>query len=306
MAEFAGNWLTTEGGALLLRQADRKLGLLRRVARCFTDYRQPECVEHRLEEMLAQRIYGLALGYEDWNDHELLRQDPLLGCWPESAISESARREKYSEPAGIAARRFPRSRALQHKIAHSPAAIIDELLVTLFLESHRKARDPSLWIWMPRTRPAWEAGSAFLPWLLQPLLLSAAVHFLWPPTVVCSVAAFEPRYQCREPRGGATDGRQWPPTQIILRAEFGFCREERMAWCEKHAVDYVFGFARNQRLRRKIAKEMRHAKKEQQRTGDPHACSASSSTRRTRPGAGAGGSSPKRNSSPARRIRATW
>ena len=66
-------------GALLLRQADRKLGLLRRVARCFTDYRRPECIEHRLEEMLAQRIYGLALGYEDWNDHELLRQDPLLG-----------------------------------------------------------------------------------------------------------------------------------------------------------------------------------------------------------------------------------
>ncbi len=67
------------GGALLLRQADRKRGLLRRVARCFTDYRRPECIEHRLEEMLAQRIYGLALGYEDWNDHELLRQDPLLG-----------------------------------------------------------------------------------------------------------------------------------------------------------------------------------------------------------------------------------
>ena len=70
--------LSTEGGSLLLRQADRKIGLLRRVARCFTDYRQPERIEHRLEEMLAQRIYGLALGYEDLNDHEQLRQDPLL------------------------------------------------------------------------------------------------------------------------------------------------------------------------------------------------------------------------------------
>jgi hypothetical protein len=61
----------------------------------------------------------------------------------------------------------------------------------------------------------------------------------------------------------------WPHTQIILRADSGFCREELMAWCEKHAVDYVFGFARNPRLRRKIAQEMRQAKKEQQRTGEP-------------------------------------
>src|SRR2546430_3015344 len=79
VAQFAGDWLTTEGGSLLLRQADRKISLLRRVAGCFRDYRQPERIEHRLEEMLAQRIYGLALGYEDLNDHEQLRQDPLLG-----------------------------------------------------------------------------------------------------------------------------------------------------------------------------------------------------------------------------------
>src|SRR5437879_11726568 len=79
VAQFAGDWLTTDGGSLLLRQADRKIGLLRRVAGCFTDYRQPERIEHRLEEMLAQRIYGLALGYEDLNDHEQLRQEPLVG-----------------------------------------------------------------------------------------------------------------------------------------------------------------------------------------------------------------------------------
>jgi hypothetical protein len=85
-AQFAGDWLSTEGGSLLLRQVDRKMGLLRRVATCFTDYRQPDRIEHRLEEMLAQRIYGLALGYEDLNDHEQLRQDPLLGCWPAKKI----------------------------------------------------------------------------------------------------------------------------------------------------------------------------------------------------------------------------
>ncbi len=81
VAQFAGDWLTTEGGSLLLRQADRKIGLLRRVAGCFADYRQPARIEHRLEEMLAQRIYGLALGYEDLNDHEQLRQDPGREIW---------------------------------------------------------------------------------------------------------------------------------------------------------------------------------------------------------------------------------
>src|SRR5260370_3197268 len=79
VAQFEGSWLTTEGGALLLRQADRKIGLLRRVAPCFTDYRQPERIEHPLAEILAQLIYVLVLGYEDLNDHEQLRQNPLRG-----------------------------------------------------------------------------------------------------------------------------------------------------------------------------------------------------------------------------------
>jgi len=79
VAEFSGARLTTEGGSLLLRQADRKIGLLRRIAACFTDYRQPERIEHRLEEMLAQRIYGLALGYEDLNDHEQTAAGSAVG-----------------------------------------------------------------------------------------------------------------------------------------------------------------------------------------------------------------------------------
>jgi Transposase DDE domain group 1 len=79
VANFDRAQMTTEGGALLLREADRKIGLLKRVAGCFTDTRDPQRIEHGLSEMLAQRIYGLALGYEDLNDHEELRRDPLLG-----------------------------------------------------------------------------------------------------------------------------------------------------------------------------------------------------------------------------------
>ncbi len=79
VAEFSGKRLTTEGGALLLRAADRRIGLLRRVVTCFSDARDPQRIDHELSEMLAQRLYGLALGYEDLNDHEELRSDPLLG-----------------------------------------------------------------------------------------------------------------------------------------------------------------------------------------------------------------------------------
>src|SRR5215475_11748571 len=132
VAQFEGSWLTTEGGSLLLRQADRKIDLLRRVAGCFSDYRHPERITHRLEEMLAQRIYGLALGYEDLNDHEQLRQDPLLGVLAgkrelsEPLAGKSTLNRLELTPAGSPwAERY-------NKIAYAPEAI-DALLVTLFL-----------------------------------------------------------------------------------------------------------------------------------------------------------------------------
>ena len=91
---FDGSWLTTDGGGLLLRQTDRQIGLFERVGGCFTDHRQPERVEHELSALLAQRIYGLALGYEDLNDHEELRHDQLLGVL-------AGQREIEAPPPGL-------------------------------------------------------------------------------------------------------------------------------------------------------------------------------------------------------------
>jgi hypothetical protein len=98
VAQFDGARMTTNGGSLLLRQVDRKIQLLKRVARCFRDGRDPRRVEHALEEMLAQRIYGLALGYEDLNDHEELRHDPLLAVLAD--VSTPIRTLWYSRDAG--------------------------------------------------------------------------------------------------------------------------------------------------------------------------------------------------------------
>ena len=143
VAEFSGAPLTTEGGSLLLRQADRKIGLLRRAAACFTDCRQQERIEHRLEEMLAQRIYGLALGYEDLNDHEQLRQDPLLAVLAgkkdlgEPLAGKSTLNRLELTPVGSpVAERY-------HKISYCAEAI---------WKRTRAHRARSCWTWTPPTR----------------------------------------------------------------------------------------------------------------------------------------------------------
>ena len=310
VAQFEGSWLTTEGGSLLLRQADRKIGLLRRVAGCFTDYRQPERIEHRLEEMLAQRIYGLALGYEDLNDHEQLRQDPLLGVLAgkrdlsEPLAGKSTLNRLELTPAGSpAAQRY-------NKIAYSPEAI-DELLVTLFLESHRKApRSIVLDLDATDTPLHGKQEARFFHgyynhYCYLPLYIFCGDQLLCarlrPSNIDASAGSLE------EVQRIVTQIRKaWPHTQIILRADSGFCREELMAWCEQHAVDYLFGFARNKRLRRKIAKEMRQAKKEQQRTGEPARLFTEFFYQTRKTWSRSRRVIAKAEQSPARRIRVTW
>jgi Transposase DDE domain group 1 len=273
VAQFEGSWLSTKGGSLLLRQADRKIGLMRRIVGCFTDYRQPERIEHRLEEMLAQRIYGLALGYEDLNDHEQLRQDPLLGVLAgkrdlrEPLAGKSTLNRLELTPAGSpAAERY-------NKITYSPEAI-DQLLVTLFLESYRKApRSIVLDLDATDTPLHGKQEGRFFHgyynhYCYLPLYIFCGDQLLCarlrPSNIDASAGSLQ-----EVQRIVAQIRESWPNTQIILRADSGFCREELMAWCEQHGVDYVFGFARNRRLRRKIAKQMRQAQKEQQSTGQP-------------------------------------
>jgi hypothetical protein len=273
VAQFAGDWLTTEGGSLLLRQADRKIGLLRRVAGCFRDYRQPERIEHRLEEMLAQRIYGLALGYEDLNDHEQLRQDPLLGVLAgkrdlgEPLAGKSTLNRLELTPLGSpAAERY-------NKISYSAAAL-DELLVDLFLEAHSRApREIVLDLDATDTPLHGRQEARFFHgyyghYCYLPLYVFCGDHLLCarlrPSNLDASAGSLEEVQRIvRQIRA------RWPKTHIILRADSGFCREELLAWCENNDVGYVFGFARNQRLRRIIGRAMQEAKQEHRRTGKP-------------------------------------
>ena len=273
VGQFDGARMTTDGGALLLRQADRKIGLLRRVVGCFTDGRDPERVEHSLAEMLGQRIFALALGYEDLNDHEELRRDPLLALLAGKrtlaeplAGKSTLNRMELTPGDSLAAQRY-------HKITYSPEAL-DELLVEIFLEAHPQApAEIVLDLDATDTPLHGEQEARFFHgyyghYCYLPLYVFCGDHLL--------CARLRPSNQ--DASAGSVEElerivvqirRRWKTTRIIVRADSGFCREELMAWCEAHQVDYVLGLARNERLRKKIARQLRQAKQQHQQTGKP-------------------------------------
>jgi hypothetical protein len=270
-ASFDGGTLTTDGGALLLRQADQRIDLLKRLAGCFTDCRRADRVEHPLGEMLAQRIYGLALGYEDLNDHEQLRHDPLMAVLAgkkkigQQLAGKSTLNRLELSPAGDA------QKERYSKISYSVEAI-DELLVTVFQESQARA---------PR-RIVLDLDATDVPlhgqqekrffhgyynhYCYLPLYIFCGDHLLRarlrPANIDGSAGSLD------EVKAVVAQIRErWPKTQIILRADSGFCRDELMSWCEANGVDYVIGFARNDRLRARIEPQMQEAQAEHARTG---------------------------------------
>jgi DDE family transposase len=272
VAAFEGGQLTTEGGALLLRATDRKIGLLKRVVAGFTDARDPERIEHTLEELLAQRLYGLALGYEDLNDHEELRRDPLLALLSgKRAIEEPLAGKSTLNRLELTPTGSPCTERY-HKISYAGEAL-DALLVDIFLEAHRKPpREMVLDLDVTDTPLHGEQEGRFFHgyynhYCYLPLYIFCGHHLLCarlrPSNQDASAGSLlEVERIVRQIR------RRWPKVRILLRADSGFCREELMAWCENNAVDYVFGLARNERLRRKIARPLRQAKREHQRTGN--------------------------------------
>jgi hypothetical protein len=266
-AGFTAGQVSSDGGSPLLREVDRKINLLGRLASCFIDGRSPLLVKHRLSEMLAQRIYGLALGYEDLNDHEQLRSDPLLALL-------SGKRELDEPLAGKSTlnRLELTGRSLRyHKISYS-AESMDRLLTDLYLESHAAppaqivldldATDIPLYGHQPeRFFHGYYDGYCYLP-----LYIFAGDQLL------CARL----RAANQDAAAGAVEEvsrivtqvrRRWPKTRIVLRADSGFCREELMAWCERNHVGYAFGLARNQRLSKIIGAQMRQARLLHQTTG---------------------------------------
>jgi len=268
-AGFSAGQVSTDGGALLLREADRRINLLGRLAGCFSDGRAPLLVKHQLPEMLAQRIYGLALGYQDLNDHEQLRNDPLLALL-------SGKRELEEPLAGkstLNRLELPGRSGRYHKIGYSAEAL-DRLLADLYLESQAT----------PPTEIVLDLDATDIPvyghqperffhgyydsYCYLPLYIFAGDQLLCvrlrPSNQDASAGSVE------EVTRIVTQVRQrWPEVKIVLRADSGFCREELMAWCKPNKVDYAFGLARNKRLGKIVGAQMHQARMQHQTTGKP-------------------------------------
>jgi len=270
VARFDGGTISSDGGAVLLRQTDRRLNLLPRLAECFLDGRNQEQIEHSILEMLSQRIYGLALGYEDLNDHEQLRSDPMFGVLAgreegSQALAGKSTLNRMELGAGTPDR--------YKKITFWKEAI-DELLVKIFLESQATIPEQIVLDVDTTDLPLHgkQEGRFFHgyydDYCYLPLYIFCGEH------VLCARlresnhdAAFGSLAEIR--RIVVQIRAAWPEVKIILRGDSGFCRNELMSWCESNGVDYVFGLARNQRLRKIIGGQMWEATQQWEATGKP-------------------------------------
>ena len=276
VAGFDGGNITSNAGALLLGQVDRGLGLVRRFADCFIDRRDPRYVEHQVETLVGQRIFGLALGYEDLNDHDELRKDPTFAvlagklspvlrtdCEPLAGKSTLNRLEHT-----------PRRHASKYHKIDCDDAQVDALLVDLFLEAHERApREIVLDLDNTDIPLHGEQEGRFFhgyynEYCYLPLYVFCGRHLLLARQRRANVAGSDGAVE-EIARIVAQIRQEWPRVRIILRADSGFCNDELMGWCEANRVDYVFGLARNRRLEAALVDQLAEAKRLCAASGQP-------------------------------------
>jgi hypothetical protein len=283
VAAFNGGKVTSDAGGLLLREVEAKFGFIAQFARCFTDYRDPEAVEHTLPELLKQRIFGLCLGYDDLNDHDQLRHDPLLAVLVGKKDPLGADRHGRNKGKALAGKstlnrleltpvRANADSRYKKIVAHldtmqqyfaemfiqqyvvPPARIVLDVDATDFaLHGHQLGRffhgyyDEHCYL------PLYIFCADFpLLALLRPANLDEPVGLL---KHLKRIVAYLRQH--------------WPNVQITVRGDSGFCREHLMRWCEENRVDFLFGLAKNTRLKRILGGEMHQAKEQFAATNEP-------------------------------------
>ena len=284
VAHFDGGNICSDAGGLLLQQTERISGIIKKFAVCFTDHRDGDLIEHTVEELVAQRIYALALGYEDLNDHDELRNDPLLavlvGKNDPTGKDRLRDRDKGKALAGkstlnrleltpVAANKNSRYK----KITVDRHAV-DEFFTTAFLDSYSQAPSEIILDLDATDDPlhGHQAGRFFHGYYKNycylPLYIFCGEHLLCARLRPSDIDACAGSVKELDRIVSAIRIR-WPDTRIIIRGDSGFCREHIMLWCELNEVDYVLGLAKNQRLKREIAVELEQAGAIFQQTHQP-------------------------------------
>jgi len=256
-AEFRGGEVTSDGGALLLGQVDRRIGLTRALKRVLKDKRVGSKVRHELATMLRQRIFGLCLGYEDLNDHQSLRLDPAF----QTAVGADS---ELASPPTLC--------RLENRADRAMALAIHGVLVDKFIESFDSpprelildfdATDDEVHgLQEGRFFHGFYDHYCFLPLYvfcgehllaayLRPSKIDQARH-------AQAVLRLLARRLCLA----------WPQVRLIFRADSGFCRPRMLSWCEREGLGYIVGLARNPRLIRAADQLTQRAEAEYERTG---------------------------------------
>ena len=274
VAAFDGGDVTSDAGGLLLREVVRGSRIIDRFAGCFADHRDPKLVEYPVRDLLAQRVIGLCLGYEDLNDHDRLRGDPLF-C----ALVERISRAGDATLAGKSTlnrleltREDATSESRYKKIVYDGARI-ERLFVDVFIESQGRTRPKEIWLDLDATDDPIHGDQegkhfhgyydehCFLPLYIfsEGSLLSARLRTSdCDPMegVLSDVSRIVERLRAK-----------WPGIRVVVRGDSGFCRENLMSWCEATKVDYVLGLAKNPRLEKLIRKDLKRAKRKFKKTG---------------------------------------
>jgi hypothetical protein len=273
LADFTGGTLSSDGGVLLLRQADRGLGVCRSLARCFCDLRDPHWVDHQLEQLLAQRIYGLALGYEDINDHTTLRLDPLLAtaCEKRDPLGQDRvlpafRGVALAAPSTLNRLELSNNRDSRcHKLPHDPQQI-EACLLELSVRCLPKSAEEIVLDLdaMGHLLHGLQEGRFFNAYYddycYLPLYIMAGDVLLWAELRTAEHGAAYGVVRALAQVVGAIRQRN-PQARILVRGDSGFCTNEILTWCEGQSqVYYCLGLAKNSVLIERLGPALAQAR----------------------------------------------
>jgi hypothetical protein len=274
LGRFDGGTITSEAGGLLLREVERATGIIRKFSACFVDHRDPELIEHSVYDLVAQRVYGLCQGYEDLNDHDDLRRDPLLALLVGKADVEGQKRLRERDRGKALAGKSTlnrleltpgtATRAARYKKIVADLPAMESFFVEAFLESQQTPPEEIILDLDATDDPIHgnQEGRFYHGYYEEycylPLYIFCGEHLLAAKLRMSNIDGAEGALEEVQRIVGMVRQR-WPNVKITVRGDSGFCREAIMAWCEDAKVNFLFGLPKNERLLKEIEEAMKEA-----------------------------------------------